>query len=327
MSPNIVLTRGSVTLPEVYAFLNIIESDPEQFESICLHEFKNFPSEDVQRLGGELVFKRKSAAGEFSGIIATLFQYLGFLDDPAIQQCLSGSDFSLSVLGERKAAIFLIIPIQYVEVWAGFLRVLITSAIAHKQKILGQKVLILADESSQLGRFDLLLKSVTLGRGFGQRTWTIWQDTGQIVRNYGQAGLTTFLGSSQVRQFYSIRDFETASLISKMLGDTTFFYDDPLKQAEAKKAKRHVIHSIFGGGNDPFQAAFDAAHFEKASNHQETIRRPLMTPDEILNMPDNKQILFISGIDCPPIYADRRPYFKEKIMKGAFSPSPFHPKG
>lgn len=320
----LVIKMGGVSLPELFALLSMIESEPYRFEEICKNELLNFYSDDVRRVAGEMLYKRDKASGEFSGIMATIYQNLSWIDDPLLSGCLGKPDFSLSELCEpTKTVVFLIVPAEYVGVWSGFLRLLIGVAMVHKQRRAGQRVLFVVDEAAQLGNFEMLKRAYTIGRGFGLRAWSAWQDLGQIEKHYGKEGVSTFLGSSQVRQFFGVRDWETALLVSNMLGNQTFEYDDLAKQAEAKKAKRHVVQSLFGGA-DPFQVGMDAAHFARESRRKQTIQRPLMTPDEILQMPENKQVLFISGVDCQPIYADKLPYFKAKAMRGLFMKSPYH---
>ena len=45
-------------------------------------------------------------------------------------------------------------------------------------------------------------------------------------------------------------------------------------------------------------------------------------PDEILNMPADKQFIFTDGV--PPIYADRKAYYQQDFMRGKFSQNPYH---
>jgi len=42
-------------------------------------------------------------------------------------------------------------------------------------------------------------------------------------------------------------------------------------------------------------------------------------------MPEDRQILFVSGINCPPIAAYRKPYFQHRSLAGRFMPNPYHP--
>jgi type IV secretion system protein VirD4 len=78
-------------------------------------------------------------------------------------------------------------------------------------------------------------------------------------------------------------------------------------------------------GADPFAAGMNYGYQVQASVHRVKQARLLMTPDEVLNMPEDKQVIFISGKNLMPIYADKFPYFTNPAMAGAFMPNPYHP--
>jgi len=164
--------------------------------------------------------------------------------------------------------------------------------------------MLLVDEAGQLGRFEALLRAFTFGRGAGIRAWAIYQDAGQIERNFGRPALQSFLGSAQMRQFFGVRDYQTAELVSNMLGDETLLYDDPLQQNAAKRQKWETAKRVMEGG-DPFAAASDYAHHKRNAGHRTQQRRRLMTPDEILALPEDRQILFVSGKNLKPILANK----------------------
>ena len=50
-----------------------------------------------------------------------------------------------------------------------------------------------------------------------------------------------------------------------------------------------------------------------------------MSPDEVLNMAEDRQILFISGKDMPPILGQKYPYFSRREMAGKYLNNPYHP--
>ena len=63
----------------------------------------------------------------------------------------------------------------------------------------------------------------------------------------------------------------------------------------------------------------------RASVDRKKMQRPLMSPDEVLGMPEHRQILFVSGINCPPVAAWRGAYFAARELAGRFHPNPLHP--
>ncbi|MCF6302496.1 MAG: TraM recognition domain-containing protein, partial [Devosiaceae bacterium] len=183
------------------------------------------------------------------------------------------------------------------------------------------------DGAGQVQKFEALLRAFTFGRGAGIRAWAIYQDIGQMQRHFGAPALQSFLGSAQLRQFFGVRDFETAKMVSSMLGQETLEFDDTLQQNQAQMRRKEMSKSILYG-SDPFEAANEFRHFTQASTHRSKTFRPLMSADEILSMPEDKQILFISGKNLPPILGNKYPYFSRQAqgeMEGKYLPNPYHP--
>ena len=322
---HLVTTRGRITLPDLYETINAIE-DPSAWEELGVAMFGS-PFGDVRRVALEMNSKRLDAPKEYGAIMGEIFKSVSFLSDPAIRETLSGSDFSLEVLCQQDCIVYNMVPAEYAAQLAPMQRAIIGAAMLYKQRHPSAPgVLLLIDEAAQLQRFDALLRAYSYGRGMGIRTWSIWQDCGQITRNYGHDALSGFLGSSQTRQFFGTRDLETARMVSEMLGMQTLEYDAVLDQAAARRNQAHIIRELINGA-DPFEAGLNLAHQTRIATTRTKQARPLMTPDEILNTPEDAQLLFISGLGLNPILANKYPYFTRPEMAGAYLPNPYHPPG
>jgi len=285
-----------------------------------------FPS--VRRTGGELRTKEKEAPKEFYGIYSTLTQSVSFLGDPRILSSLKNPDFSLGDLcrdDEHPRTVFLNAPAEYAQILAPLNRVMFSVVMLYKsRKPQSRRVTLICDEAGQLGRFEALMSAITYGRGAGLRTIAVFQDIGQIVRNYDEASLQGFIGSCQLRVFFGVRDYKTAKLISDMLGSQTLSYDNESQQEENRR-KQWDAFQRFMNGEDPFASGYDFSHFGNASNNRSKMQRPLMTPDEIMSMPEDRAIAFISGLNIPPVYINKYPYYERKDLRGLWLPNPMHP--
>lgn len=318
--------RGRTSLPSLMRIVNLVESGSSAWPDF-IESMLRSPFEDVRRTAGEMLTKQQDSPREFGSIMGEVYAGLGFLDDPILQRSLEGADFSLSALVDpmRVSKIFLIVPAEYLKIFAPVLRLFFAVTMIVKGRApSAARVMMLVDEAGQLGGFDALLQSFTYGRGAGIRAWAIFQDAGQIIRNFGPAGLSGFMGSAQMRQFFGVRDYQTAQAVSNMLGSETLEYDDTKAQDAARRQKVQAMRR-FMMGDDPFTAAFDAAHFARAETLRTKQARKLMTEDEILAMPEDRQILFISGKNLPPIMAHKYPYFSRSEMAGLYLPNPYHP--
>ena len=323
---HLVERHGHVDFAMLSRLVNAVEGDTESWlnETERMLESK-FPS--VRRTGGEMLAKQADAPKEFGAVMGTLYASLSFLDDPALLASLEDPEFSLAALSAegQPSSFFLNVPHEYVGIWSPLLRCFFTSAMLYKsRKPDAPRITMLIDEAGQLGNFEALLRAFTFGRGAGIRAWAFFQDLAQIKRSYGSDALQSFIGSAQFRQFFGVRDFETAELISKMLGMETLEYVDPLQR---ERAKHGMFQALLGTvmGNDPFQSARDYKRFKAESEHRAKQTRRLMTPDEILAMPENRQIIFISGMNLRPIYAEKYAYYDRTEMAGKFLPNPYHP--
>lgn len=318
-----VMQHGSITLPQLYDLVHAIQ-DPTQWPDIA-EAMLNASIPEVRAAAIELHIKREDAPKEYGAIIGEILKSLSFLSDPRIRETLSAGDFSLGVLCERDCTVYNIIPAEYATQLAPMNRLVMGAVMLYKfRQPAAPRVLLLIDEAATLGRFDALLTAYTYGRGMGIRVHSIWQDVGQITRNFGPGALSSFLGSSQVRQFFGVRDLDTAKLISAMLGSQTLQYEPVVDQAMARRDITLWAHRMMKGAS-PFDVGPQCRALAVSASSRIKQARLLMSPDEILNLPEDRQILFISGINLDPVLASKYPYYTRPEMAGGYLPNPYHP--
>ncbi len=320
-----VLTSEEITLAGFYNLLNTIESNYEDFKTMAKGVYSTLGNADITRTMNEIIDKRMNAPEEYSGVMSTIYTDMDFMSDPDLKTLFSGADFSLDALSQthKPAVIDIAFPAENLDIWRSALRLIIGVAIIYQYRNTHSKPLFLIDEAAQLGHFEELEKSYTYGRSF-YKTYGVFQDIGQIAKHYGREGIQTFLGSSQTRTFIGTRDYETAKLISDMLGNQTIEVDNPIYQAHARHAQQLAVNNLVFNQADPFQTGLEMAHWQREKTHKDKMRRPLMTPDEILNMPEDESLIFLSGLNLNPIKAKRMPYYLNKNTRRFFMPNPYH---
>ena len=315
--------RDAITLPAFYDAVNSL-TDENGLEHI-VEQMLHSPFEDVRRTGAEILYKHDKVEKEFGGYLATMLSYIGFLSDPVTREALSASDFSLEALCKEDCTVAVILPAEYLDVLAPMQRAIFGAGMIYKfRHPSAANVLFLIDEAAQLGAFDALRRGYSYARGMGCRMWSIWQSPSQVTHNFGPSSLSEFMASAQVRQVFGIRDIETAETMSRMLGQQTLRYDDPLAQNAARHQRQQAVEALLSGG-DPIAAAIAGAQAAYAQTHQTEQARALLDPAELLKLPENKQILFVSGLGLNPILADRYPYWTRPEMAGTYLPNPYHP--
>ncbi|MEQ8328105.1 MAG: type IV secretory system conjugative DNA transfer family protein [Parvibaculum sp.] len=321
----LVEQHGWVSFPMLWRAINMIEGNPSEWADV-LERMLASRFEDVRRVAAEMLTKQQESPKEFGSILGEIYAHLSFLNDPVLLASLEGGDFSLKDLCRRVpvTSVFLNVPGEYLRIWSPLIRVIVTVVQLYKSRDLtARRITVIMDEAGQLGRFEALLSGFTFGRGFGVRMWALFQDIGQIVRNFDQTAVQSLMGSAQVRQFFGLRDFETAELVSKMLGNETLSYDGYEYQQNAKREKWNAAREALFGG-DAFGQAFDYAHFKRNAEHRTKQGRPLLMPEEVFALPENRQVLFISGLDVNPILGEKYPYFERRENAGRYLPNPMH---
>ena len=318
-----VFHTGGTSMPALYDIVNQCE-DAGGWQQIELGMLAS-PYPEVHRVAKEIGNKRKDAPKEYGAIMGELYKSLSFLSDRKFYHALSGSDVSLEVLCQQDARIANIVPAEYLAFTAAAQRALISGLMIYKQRHpAAPRIYAILDECGQLGRCESVLRGYTYGRGMGLTFSTYWQDKGQIARNFGEHAISGLLGSSQVQQYFAVRDLDTARMISEMLGNETVNFDEPLDQSAARRNKARLIKRLLRG-SDPFMTGINYNHEDRASRHRQKQQRPLRTPDEILRMPEDEELLFLSGKGLHPIRGNKYPYFTRPELAGAYLANPYHP--
>jgi type IV secretion system protein VirD4 len=97
-----------------------------------------------------------------------------------------------------------------------------------------------------------------------------------------------------------------------------------LQQLAAQREIANITQQLMQGAN-PFELGPSYAHQARIAVDRKKMSRRLMTSDEILRLPHNRQILYVRDFNCPPVYARRKRYYEFPALSGWFLPNPFHP--
>ncbi|MEL6511758.1 MAG: type IV secretory system conjugative DNA transfer family protein [Pseudomonadota bacterium] len=244
---------------------------------------------------------------EAASVLSNAQRHTHFLDSPRIAKVLARSDFHFSDLRHRITSVFLVLPPNRMDAYSRWLRLLVSQAlqdIARDAEVsatlaaplgaqgasqrLSTPTLFLLDEFAALGRLEALERAMGLMAGYGLQLWPILQDMSQLKDLYGERA-NTFIANAGVQQVFGVNDFETAKWLSQMIGqETTGFQTDSFKP----------------GDNPSF------------SNN--LTGRDLLTPDEIMQMPPNVQLLRVQG--QPSALAQKLRYYADPEFKGLFVP-------
>ncbi len=231
---------------------------------------------------------------EASAVLSTLQRHTHFLDSPRMARVLETSDFRFADLKCQIQTIFLVIPPERISAFNRWLRLLVTLSLtemAREKSKPNQPVLYLLDEFAALGRLEPVETAMGIMAGYDVQLWPILQDIHQLKAHYGQmAG--TFFSNAAVLQVFGINDVETAKLVSDLSGQETRSYTTKNR-------------STGSSGHDSYS--------------EQLTGRPLLTPDEVRNLPQDEQLIFMTGLN--PIKSKKIRYFADQAFEGLFDES------
>lgn len=185
-------------------------------------------AEEAQGLGVESVARRK--LGRFTtdsktnaSIIATALAQTAFLDSAALGESLKKSDFSFSDLVNGKATIYLVLPVDKLQTYGRWLRLMVSIGIrtvARNNEHLDQPILFLLDEFGTIGRLSAVAQAYGLMAGLQMCIWAFVQDLVQLKRDYPDEW-ETFISNSEAVTFFNVMDQFSCEYFSRMLGKRT----------------------------------------------------------------------------------------------------------
>ncbi|MUZ65011.1 type IV secretory system conjugative DNA transfer family protein [Agrobacterium vitis] len=232
---------------------------------------------------------------EAAGVLSAAQRHTHFLDSPRMSAVLGRSDFRFADLKHRNVSVFLVLPPDRLSTYSRWLRLLITQSLTDMARDPAKPetpVLYLLDEFAALGHLAPVERAMGLMAGYGVQLWPILQDVHQLRATYGQrAG--TFLSNAGVLQVFGVNDHDSARLVSDLLGQETVVFQTMARALDSDKSG--ISYSL-----------------------QHTAR-PLLTPDEVRNLPQQGQLLFLAG--QRPIIAGKLTYYADLEFKGAFDPA------
>jgi type IV secretion system protein VirD4 len=147
-----------------------------------------------------------------------------------------------------------------------------------------RQLLLMLDEFPALGRLDFFESSMAFMAGYGIRAFLVAQSLHQIDRAYGHNH--AILDNCHVRVAFAPNDERTAKRLSDALGTATEL------RAQTNLSGKRL-----------------SAWLSHTSISEQETPRALLTPGEVLQLPQNDALVQISGV--PPIRARKLRYYAD----------------
>src|SRR5699024_7775456 len=257
------------------------EADNEDEESELDKAFLSLDISHPARKLYELGYKK--SRGDMKGsIIVSLLTTISDYINETVADFTSFSDFNLQDVGKKKTMLYVIIPVMDTS-WEGLTNIFFSQlfdqlyelASNHHSK-LPVPVDFILDEFVNLGKFTNYEEFLATCRGYGIGVSTIIQTLTQLQDKYNREKAESILGNCSVKICMNAANHTTAKYFSDLLGKTTV-------KVETTNASSSKNTGNKEGGS--------TSH----SDNESYSSRDLMTPDEIINMNDDTEIIVLSN--------------------------------
>lgn len=287
-----VATESPPALKNIGEVRYLLMQEQKAFQA-TIKAMQNSKNEAVRRMGNSIGATEPKV---IASILSTAKSQTAVWDSPRLTSITSRSDFNLEDIKKEPTSFYIVIPPEYLDVYKPVVRLMIGTTLASMTRTMKKPqdpVLFIIDEFPALGYMKNIEVGVGYLAGYGVSLWMFIQDLSQIKEDYPK--WASLIANCACRVAFGTNDFDTAKTISEMLGNTTIRVEGEGKSKEA---------GLLGGKTSG-----------TSTNVSET-SRALMTPDEVMRMPFDSQLVFVQGVK--PIYAEKVMYFKDKAFVGKF---------
>jgi len=297
---------GRATLREVRRLLNL---DNETFAANMASFCEAFPN----GLAAKKLRQFKDMKDKTNiGVKATAKQQTTFLDS---EQLLRGMEpgpgeptFDFKELSTGALDVFLVLPATHLVTHSRLVRMMVNQAmravLRQRAGVKGLPVAFMLDEAgTSIGHLDTVESAYGLTSGMGVLVWSFYQDINQLQRDYPKSW-QTFIGNSAVITVTAARDLATAEFFSKYMGNKT-------------------IRTRTDGSSTSSTQGQHASFTSGSSSGTAPAARPLLTPEEIISLSDDKMLVLYPGRGMLSNFIQwKLRYYSDARFNGKYRPDP-----
>ncbi len=228
---------------------------------------------------------------ERASVLSTAVRCLSLYRDPIVAANTADSHFAIADLmhHEQPVSLYLSVPPSDLTRTRPLMRLLLAQLGARLTERLHdrndssarRRLLLMLDEFPALGRLDFLQSALSYAAGYGIKACLIAQDLSQLYAAYGRD--ESIISNCAVRVAFAPNKIETARLVSEMAGIATVHHEHRTRSANGTTISEPAM------------------------------RRPLLTPDETMRLPEEAALIFVAGHQ--PIYANKIRYYDDADLR------------
>jgi type IV secretion system protein VirD4 len=224
-------------------------------------------------------------------VVTQVTNALRVFQNPLFRNATAASDVTLADLMSKPVTLFIEMSVTEIDELAApflrlFLQQLIDAIEREKGLTAGRKLLVVLDEFERIGKLDVIVNNFPYISGFGVQIVAILQNLSKLFDVYGPNVAQSLLGSAAYQLVLGVNDSVTAQHYANLCGRTSF------------QTRNRTIA----------KPTWNRVRQESQSDSLTPV--PLMPPEKIREMPENRALLFIEG--APPALVWRVRYFEER---------------
>ena len=235
----------------------------------------------------------QKADKERSSVLSTANSALELWSNPLIDTTTATTDFDVSTFRKVPTTVYVGLTPDNLKRLEPLMKIfyqqttsLLTAKLPTKEEKYG--VMYMMDEFPTLGKMEQFQTGIAYFRGYKIRLFLVIQDTQQLKGSYEDSGMNSFLSNATYRITFAANNYETADLISKLIGNKTAeqFSQNRPKFLDLNPASRTM--------------------------HVSNVQRALLLPQEVIALPRDQQIILVEATN--PIKSKKIVYFKDKFF-------------
>ncbi|MFC3848094.1 type IV secretory system conjugative DNA transfer family protein [Helicobacter baculiformis] len=233
-----------------------------------------------------------AAEEEFASIKSTFNRFVSVFKSPQVKEATSKMSFDCTDFRKKNITLYIKIAQTDIATLAPLIRTLLESIaknlLLEESKKPDERIYFILDEFVRFGKLPFLLEMPALCRSYNVVPLFITQDYAMIRKYYSDDELKILRGVVHYNIVFKMNSAEDAEIISKEVGQFTCL---------SKNTSTEKGQLVFGG-----------------TSSYSLEGRELLTPQDILNIPDDEVIIVVTGKKATPLKLKANFYFKDRKL-------------
>lgn len=228
---------------------------------------------------------------EFKSIVTTYANKLQVFEDYRVKKVVEDMNLDFEDLRKKNITIYIKLKTKEIDTLSPLITIILETIgkelLDEENDNPNERIDFYLDEFVRFGKNPFLLELPTLSRSYNIPATYLVQTSAQVQKYYSLEDLKILSGSCAYNIIFPINDYDYAKMVSESIGNLT-----REKQSETSQALK-----IFGSKNKSEEGY------------------ALLTPQDLMNIPNDEVIISVFGHKATPIKGKVNYYFKNRKLR------------